>query len=221
MKYFITLLACTFSLLNGNALAGSEVYKSSNNDSIVVQTDGRSTYIQAIPGLIIRGATFDGDRLIIAGQPQEIKGWKDGKAITLSRADKVALNTQPSVDSDQLKQRLNEINTQLAKLMSGPTASNSVASVPAQEWEIKPDDMSIYTALRRWGQAAQWQVTWEIPVDFPVTITDKFQGNFEDAVTRVVTAYEGSDYPPKACFYQNRVVRIIRLLGNGKECEIK
>lgn len=230
MKFKIILLHALMAVsMVANAAINDRNYAVSENGSdqrIEVFNDGRNTYIQAVPGLIIKGATADGDRLIINGTPKEIKGWKDGKQITLSRVESNFSYGQnksnaSSESTEALNARLTQITNQLSQIMRG----NAAGVQPQQPkgtlptWEIRPDDLAINPTIRRWAKAAHWQVAWEIPVDFPVTITDSFVGTFEDAVSRVVSAYEGADYPLKACFYDNKVVRIVRFLGNGKECE--
>lgn len=95
-----------------------------------------------------------------------------------------------------------------------PTASPSQSGT----WEIRPTDLTIYAAMKRWAAQAKHQLTWEIPVDYPVTILDRFNGTFEEAVKRAMDAYEIADLQPKACFYDNNVVRIVRRVGDGKEC---
>lgn len=97
---------------------------------------------------------------------------------------------------------------------AAPTASLAQSGT----WEIRPTDLTIYAAMKRWAAQAKHQLTWEIPVDYPVTILDRFNGTFEEAVKRAMDAYEIADLQPKACFYDNNVVRIVRRVGDGKEC---
>ena len=126
-----------------------------------------------------------------------------------------------ATDAEALNNRLSQITKELSQLIKKEAAAPATTATPELTWEIRSDDMAINPTIRRWAKIANWQVSWEIPVDYPVTLTDKFVGSFESAVARVVNAYEGSDYPPKACFYDNKVVRMVRLMGNGKECETK
>lgn len=94
-----------------------------------------------------------------------------------------------------------------------PTAKKALS-----HWEIRANDLSIYSALKRWSDEAGWQLSWEIPVDYPVSIVGSFDNNFRGAVDSVVEAYRDSDYAPKGCFYENNVLRIVRRVGDGKEC---
>lgn len=92
-------------------------------------------------------------------------------------------------------------------------------SASTTSWRLRSDDGSVYAALKRWSTQAGWQISWEIPVDFPVEIEDDATGSYEQAVRRVLTAFGVSDYPPYPCFHVNRVVRVVRRIqGNDDEC---
>jgi len=87
------------------------------------------------------------------------------------------------------------------------------------QWELRIEDGSIYAALKRWSAKVGWQISWEIPVDFPVEIVDVSAGQFEESVRRVLTAFRVSDYPPYPCFHENKVIRVVRRIqGNDDEC---
>lgn len=94
-------------------------------------------------------------------------------------------------------------------------------NMPAESvWHLKAEDGSVYAALKRWATTAGWQMSWEIPVDFPIEILDSSTGSFEASVRRVLTAFRVSDYPPYPCFHENRVVRVVRRVqGNDDECK--
>lgn len=89
-------------------------------------------------------------------------------------------------------------------------------------WEIQARDLSVYSAFRRWARSSGWQISWEIPVDYPATVLHQSSGTFEDAVDSVLAAYAKADYPPKGCFHTNQtppVLRVVRRDGTGHECE--
>jgi hypothetical protein len=223
MFLFLAVLGAFHANAGGFADRSYSVSESGSDEHIEIYNDGRNTYIQAVPGLIIKGATADGDKLIVSGIPSEIRGWKNGKPITLARIDST-VSKAPAIkpaDSVALNTRLEQITKELALLVKKEAPVVTAPVITEISWDIKSDDLAINPTIRRWAKIAGWQVSWEIPVDYPVTLTDKFVGTFESAVARVVTAYEGSDYPPKVCFYDNKVVRVVRLIGNGKECDSK
>lgn len=98
-------------------------------------------------------------------------------------------------------------------------------AIIVETWDVEATDLSIYAALKRWtrkteGRGAQtWQISWEIPVDYPVTILGTFRMPYEEAVAKLIDGYRKADYPPKACIYNNHVIRIVRFLGTGTECD--
>jgi len=106
--------------------------------------------------------------------------------------------------------------------LSGETAGRSgpAPTIGTQaSWALRAEDGSVYAALKRWSVSAGWQISWEIPVDFPIEIEDVSGGSYEFAVRRVLTAFRVSDYPPHPCFHENRVVRVVRRIqGNDDEC---
>jgi hypothetical protein len=46
-----------------------------------VYNDGHNTYIESIPGLVVTGATADGERYIVDGVPMQIRGHMNGRPI--------------------------------------------------------------------------------------------------------------------------------------------
>jgi hypothetical protein len=50
-----------------------------------VYNDGHNTYIASIPGLVVTGATADGERYIVDGVPMQIRGYMNGKPTTVGR----------------------------------------------------------------------------------------------------------------------------------------
>ena len=89
-----------------------------------------------------------------------------------------------------------------------------VRVVPVQQaavsavWEARADDRTFKAMIIRWAKAAGWQVYWELGVDYPILATASINGSFEDAVAEVVRAMQNAEVPPKAVFYENKVLRI-------------
>lgn len=104
-----------------------------------------------------------------------------------------------------------------------PTGAGTPAPVTPsmiRDWQIKPSDLTIYATLRRWAKEAGWQVSWEVPVDYPATLTSNFRGSFEDATESVLTAYKNTEFPLQGCFYQaNQVLRVTRYVANSRDCQ--
>lgn len=195
---------------SGQACAqGYTVTESSGQPrQITVTNDGRRTYIQAVPGLVIPFGTNEGDRYVVNGTPSVIAGKLNGQSISISQNTGAPRSNEADI--------LNRVKALEAELLAKETKARLGAP---GVWEIRPEDLSIYAALRRWAKVANWQISWEIPVDYPATILDRSSGTFEQAIDRVMTAYSNADYPPKGCFHANNVVRIVRRVGDGQECK--
>jgi hypothetical protein len=93
-----------------------------------------------------------------------------------------------------------------------------------QYWDVRLDDQTISGTLTRWAAQAKprRQIAWDLPREYVIAASDSnapFLGTFEEAVDRVLDSFESSDYPPKGCFYSNHVVRVVRRIGDGLECE--
>ena len=81
---------------------------------------------------------------------------------------------------------------------------------PPPVWEVVPSDKTLKAALTRWTAAANWQLVWELPVDYAVSVRTEIKGSFSEAVETVAKSMETAEMPMKAIFYEgNRVLRIV------------
>ncbi len=84
------------------------------------------------------------------------------------------------------------------------------AAPPTPVWEVIPSDKTLKAALTRWTAAANWQLVWELPVDYAVSVRTEIKGSFSEAVETVAKSMETAEMPMKAIFYEgNRVLRIV------------
>ncbi len=91
------------------------------------------------------------------------------------------------------------------------------AKVPAAKpvWEMSQTDGTLRNTLSRWANASGWQLSWEIPFDYPITLGAQFQGSLEEAVASVATSLESAEVPIQVTFYRaNKVMRV--LAGGGR-----
>lgn len=94
-------------------------------------------------------------------------------------------------------------------VVASASDGSSAASAP-KSWVLSREDRTIKSALERWAQLTEWQVAWEFPTDFQIEFNARFDGDFVDAVTRVVEGLAGPERPIRAEFYNgNRVLRIV------------
>lgn len=104
-----------------------------------------------------------------------------------------------------------------APAASAPTASEHVAAAPAAPtgFSVDSTDKTVREVLARWASASGWShmpVHWTLPQDNSVEGTagpDYFGTDFIKAVRLLMSSTEGSNQPAQACFYSNRVVRVI------------
>jgi hypothetical protein len=106
-----------------------------------VYNDGRNTFLQSIPGLIVSGATADGEFFIVRGVPSSIRGFMNGKPITIVRGTPPALPpvpADPKAVNAELKRLTDELTllTSKAPALAEPRARASTASAPATNANI-------------------------------------------------------------------------------------
>lgn len=87
--------------------------------------------------------------------------------------------------------------------------------LPASSWEVVPADKTLNTSLARWAAVAGWQLVWELPVDYAVSVRTEIRGNFVEAVGLVAKAMETAEIPMKAIFYEGN--RVLRIVAKGAE----
>lgn len=102
----------------------------------------------------------------------------------------------------------------LAPKPAAPAAAAPAVTAPVvaplPTWEVNPADKTLNAAFARWAASAGWQLVWELPVDYAVTVRTEIHGSFADAVALVAKSMETADMPMKAIFYDgNRVLRIV------------
>lgn len=91
-----------------------------------------------------------------------------------------------------------------------PGTVDAAQQALAMEWQLRADDKTLRGVLTRWAKVANWQLSWEMEVDYPISATATLTGSFESALETVVKSMQGAEVPPKVLFYTgNRVVRIV------------
>ena len=87
------------------------------------------------------------------------------------------------------------------------------AAVPV--WDVTPADRTLKAALTRWAEAAGWQLVWELPVDYAVSVRTEIRGSFTEAVEMVAKSMDSAEIPMKAIFYDGN--RVLRIVAKGTE----
>lgn len=141
MKKFIYQALTLLGLINLHANAATNAntfYESDKRMQIVASSDGVNTYIQAEPGLIIQGATADGDRLIVPGSPSTIQGQMVGRPVTFSlhspqSVQVAALSSSTNAESIALKARVLELELEAKEsTLAAKNKALMVAGAPKQ-----------------------------------------------------------------------------------------
>lgn len=99
-----------------------------------VYNDGRNTFLQSIPGLIVTGATADGEFFIVKGVPTQIRGFMNGKPITVVRGVPPAPTPaapDPAVVNGKIKQLTEKLEALTSKVAADQAPIASATSAGA------------------------------------------------------------------------------------------
>lgn len=252
MKLSSIIASLLLTALSASAFAAADrtyyVTELAPQQRFDVYNDGRNTFLQSIPGLIVSGATADGEFFIVKGVPSSIRGFMNGKPITVVRGIAPAprpVAPDPALVNAQIKQLTEKLEALAQKAepknpqapgasgamparsagMSGTDASQAALPVSAQParpiadkaWDIRLTDKTIFGAMKRWSKTAGWQLMWDTEGnDFPVIAEATYKGEYDIAVAGVMASLQRSQFPLRACLYDNRAVRVIH---KSKRCE--
>lgn len=79
-------------------------------------------------------------------------------------------------------------------------------------YRVTRADGNFRRVLRRWAQSAQWTFEpehWTLDADIPVSAEADLGTDFRSAVRQLMASTELGDLPAQACFYTNRVLRVV------------
>lgn len=221
-----TLLKTVALLALFSASVHAETYTSDPERNIEVSNNGRNTYIAAMPGLIVNGATADGDRLILPGTPNKFYGTYGGQRITISKLSSLPPQERPSSKrTDALQARLNNLEHNLQQkqiALYGNDVVKVMPKEPAKVWEIRKTDVTLFGALSRWSELAtpKRQLLFETDdKDFPIIVETSFTGDYDSAVLNVIESLKSSSYPLRACMWDNKPRPVVKLIHKNKSCE--
>ncbi|MTV41101.1 hypothetical protein GM676_26420 [Duganella radicis] len=96
-----------------------------------------------------------------------------------------------------------------------PVAAVQPVAPPAPTWEVMPADKTLNVTLARWAAAAGWQLVWELPVDYAVSMRTELRGSFVEAVGMVAKSMDTAEVPMKAIFYDGN--HVLRIVAKGTE----
>lgn len=100
----------------------------------------------------------------------------------------------------------------------GPNGK-AAAPVPVtpKTWEVRATDGTVYGTLKRWSKDAGMQLMWETENhDLRLRGQATYTGDFDAAVLELMKSVEHSDYPIRACIYDNGAVRVLHIKKSCK-----
>jgi hypothetical protein len=131
----------------------------------------------------------------------------------------------PAVEPVRMTAAVNSEALAIGQLEPAPEPAPSIAAPAAAvaappglrvpSWEVIPSDKTLHTALARWSAIAGWQLVWELPVDYAVSVRTEIRGTFAEAVAMVTKSMATAEIPMKAIFYDGN--RVLRIVAKGSE----
>jgi hypothetical protein len=217
----ITLAATSWSAAATPTDRSYYVMEMSSPQRFDVYNDGYNTYLESIPGLVVTGATADGERYIVTGVPQHIRGFMNGKPITVARGIAPAPKPAPRAESALVNAEVKRLSEELvllkalkaqpipgapphmeaARIPTTETAAARRTVVPAEivapsKWTIAKGE-PIHIAMESWAKKAGWTLLWYPSVSWKA-ISDvdmQVQKDVVAAVSEVVTVLRDEGKP--------------------------
>jgi hypothetical protein len=197
----LAFVALALTSLSSSAAADREYYiaELAAQPKFDVYNDGHNTYLEAIAGLVVTGATADGERYIVNGVPQRIRGFINGRPITVARgvpplskatpASAGGAGQQHAADRPVIGEPISAhaAPRSVAPAPSAPAANPAAAQpvpvsvVPVQQWEIKAGASLRYT-LDSWCERAGYRLLWNVDGGFRSQGGHVSEGDFRKAV---------------------------------------
>lgn len=122
MKPSIVIAFLTLALSPLSALSAPDrsyyVTELAPQQKFDVYNDGHNTYLESIPGLVVIGATADGERYIVNGVPQQIRGFLNGKPITVVRGRPPSPVPPPAPSASEVNAKIKQLTEKLESLSS-------------------------------------------------------------------------------------------------------
>jgi len=230
------LIACiTLAAASWSAVAAPDrnyyVTELAAQQKFDVYNDGHNTYLESVPGLVVVGATADGERYIVSGVPSQIRGFMNGKPITFLRGLPPAPKAPPKPDAVAVTAQIKKLNEELQSLTAAsetllggvkgpaPVAAQAarvappapvVPAKPAKSWEVRASDVTLYGTMKRWAKDEGLQLIWETENhDLRLRGQATYSTDFDMAVAELMKSVQFSDYPMRACIYDNGSVRVV------------
>ena len=196
-----------------------------------------NTFIRSQPGLVVPGATLDGDWIIVQGRPENIAASLFGKPITISSTPPVQEKPAPVTNPAQTDRQIAELKLLLAKavpdpqvtvppvahsLPAAPPAVTAATTEPAtaRSWDIKTADFRLADTFRRWAaESGQFVVRWDAPQHFLVDAESRLSGTAFEAIETALRSVlvHHPEFPIEACIYSGNLPPLVRVTQRGDQ----
>lgn len=119
---------------------------------------------------------------------------------------------QPLIAPKQINtvQVVNKVVLPMVPMKEEAAANAAPAPAAKKTWEVRVSDGTVYGTLKRWSKDAGMQLMWETENhDLRLRGQATYTADFDVAVYELMKSVEHSDYPLRACIYDNGAVRIV------------
>lgn len=193
MKPFLLLTAVALALTSATTSAATDrdyyISELAAQPKFDVYNDGHNTYLEAIAGLVVTGATADGERFIVNGVPHRIRGFINDKPITVVRGIPPAFRPAPADATAAAARPV--IGAPIPRPSQAPEErgadAGAVNVIPVEQWEIKAGASLRYT-LDSWCERAGYRLLWNVEGGFKSQGGHVTDGEFRKAVADLFAA---------------------------------
>ncbi|HLR29163.1 MAG TPA: TcpQ domain-containing protein [Paenalcaligenes sp.] len=142
----------------------------------------------------------------------------DPKSNTQSKPTPLEISDEkPLTAQTAKKQQKKAVTNKSGEINLSVDKNQQVTATAVQKERIKkfaigPADETMRQALQRWAKQVGWHFGdehWGPEMDYPIMNTAEFNASFENAVEQLLDSVQLGAQPLRACFYSNRVLRII------------
>jgi hypothetical protein len=136
-----------------------------------VYNDGQNTYLQSIPGLVVTGATADGEFYIVRGVPETIRGHMNGRPITVVHGAAPVIRPMPA-DPAALNAQIKRLDERLCILTNGKNTDvvcraqerPDVAAATVNKDQVRPVAATESSSVKEEtaapaARSSTWQIT--------------------------------------------------------------
>ena len=113
------------------------------------------------------------------------------------------------VEKREMTQRRRDVVAQVTAPSPEPSPARASAEAPSDGFRLLASDVTLSRALKRWAEATNYQVAWEIDVDPPLNADGALPAaTMQQAMESLAADMRAKAYDVEITIYANRVIRI-------------